>query len=301
MPSSILIESGMIFPGRRLTGSACLLLLILLAPHRGAADPVDISHPDLARALAYYERGDYARAANELGGLIGSAKLQPEERVRAWEALGISAYVMGKMLDADRAFRALLAEKPAYQPDPIYVAPEIVAFILDVKRSAAAANATTATTSAARLTPVSMGYPQGPVNPSVNRPGASPQLLTRAPASVAPLFSGLDLLPFGAAQFRKSYGGRGATLLTLQSLFLGSNLGLYYYRHCALKESCAATYYPAENTRRAQDLQALQIVSGSLFLGTAVLGVVDGVLLPLGPGIALQPMPSGAGVTFELE
>ncbi len=281
-------------PGPALRLLYTLIAFLLLAAPPAAADVV-VRDADLARALAYFERGDHVHAAAELASMVESPRLTRAERLRAWEALGISSYVIGKLKNAEWAFRSLLREDPDYQPDAIFVPPEIVGFVLDIRRTMAADAATATTRPAARLVPAAMP-PAGEL-PAAAAPAGTPILL---PATLGTPFSAADLLPFGVGQYRRQQTGRGTTLLVLETLLLGTNIGLYYYRNCSLKETCGARYYPAENLDRARDLQGWQIVTGSLFVATATLGVIDGLMLPLTPNIAIQATPSGGGLQVTI-
>ena len=276
------------------TRAALLILILSWMPHTAAwALDQRAEHPELARALAYFERGDYQRSATELETLLEDDELTGDERQQALEALGISHYVLGDMLDSRRSFSALLDLAPGYRPDPLYIPPEIVAFVADIKRNRA-------TNDEERRSPPVEPEPGVPERPHASQ--EPPAGLMPAYEPPRPELSVVDLLPFGAGQFRRGWSGRGTTLAAMQTVFLGANIGLYYYRHCSLKESCSAAYYLEEDLSRARNLQTLQIVSGSLFIATATLGVLDALQLPLKPaGVTLQPIPSGLGITVPLD
>lgn len=263
----------------------------------GAAAPAwaaGVDNPDAAKALAYYARGDYPRAAAELENVVDDKTLSAEEKRRTREALAVSYYVLGRLLDARKQFNLLLRMNAEYEPDPLYVAPEIVAFVADVRRSlpepAPAAVTAVAAAPAAFTQPVAAAFTLTTPEP--------PALLLPMPTE----FSALDLLPFGAGQFRRGFTGRGATLSIAEGVFLGLNVGLYYYRRCELK-ACSAHYYPDDKVVQAQHLQTIQIAAGSLFIVTAALGVADGILLPspTNTKLALRPMGSGLGLVWETD
>lgn len=280
----------MFLQGWRASAAIFILAFGWIAHGAAWAQDYRVEHPDLAKALAYFERGDYQRSAAELTTLLDENELSPHERNQALEALGISHYVLGRMLDARQSFTLLLEDDPGYRPDPLYVPPEIVAFVLDIKRNLAAAQ------------PSEGPPPQRREEPVAEEPRPVPEELQARPMPPVAEFSLIDLAPFGAGQFRRGWHGRGATLAALQTVFLGSNIGLYYYRHCGLKESCSAEYYPEENLSRARNLHTLQIVGGSLFIATAALGVLDALQLPLkSGGVTVQPMSSGVGITVPLD
>jgi hypothetical protein len=278
----------MLLQGWRAFAYIALFVWTLFAPAIGSAD---VLHPDLAKALAYYERGDFQRASADLSSLVEAPFLSREERSRAREALAVSYYVLGRLLDSRKQFTELLKEEKGYQPDPLYVAPEIVAFVADIRRSAeAAALPVTVSTAPARIQ-------------DRTAPTALPLTNLPPPLELRPTeFSGLDLLPFGVAQYRKGHTARGVVLSSLQGLFLGANIGLYYYRSCSLKP-CDDRYYQSDDLRQAQQLQTMQMVAGSLFIGTVLLGVADGItLMPAAaPQLSIRPVGTGVGLAWETD
>lgn len=280
----------MLLQAWRVAGRVALILAALLFPSAARAE---INHPELAKALAYFERGDFQRATADLSGLVDSPSLSGEERARAREALAVSYYVLGRLLESRKQFNRLLEQEADYQPDPLYVAPEIVAFVADIRRSRAAAEVTTVTSAAPPAPAVPM--------PALNAGNAS-MLPGGSRLALQPSnFSGFDLLPFGVAQFRKDHTARGAVLASLQGLLLGANVGLYYYRRCKLK-ACDEHYYAPESMEQARQLQTMQLVSGSLFLGTMLLGVADGIALtPVSPQLSVRPVGQGLGLAWETD
>lgn len=266
-------------------------LLLFLAFLYAAPAQAQVADPELAKALAYYERGDFQRAAADLGRLVDASRLSDAERVKAREALGVSYYVLGRLLDARRQFTQLLETDSGYQPDPLYVAPEIVAFVAEVRRSAAAraVTAPAETLSAAPATAAASPAPQRVLDPV-------PALPLVAPSSL----SAVDFLPFGAGQFRRGATARGATLAVVEGLLLATNVGLYYYRRCELK-ACDEHYYPQTSVDRARHLQTYQLIAGSLFVATAVLGVADGIALPIGERNQISIAPGGLGLRIAWE
>lgn len=267
----------MILQGWRWLIAAGVSVIVYAVTAPVQADPVSVNDPDLAKALAYFERGEYTRAVAELQHTLDTAKLQPTERKRALEALGLSQFLLGDLREANRTFTQLLRESPDYQPDPLYVLPEAVAFILDIKRSLAS-----------------------PVTATAMRPTVPTGTPTsqRADSSA---WNALDLLPFGVGHFRKGYPGRATTLLTLEILFLGTNVSLYYYRHCELKARCSDPFYPAQNIEKARQLQTMQFVAGYMFVTTALMGIIDGLILPPNLQVAWQPAVAGMTVVFTFD
>jgi hypothetical protein len=270
--------------------------LCLLAGAAAPARAAGIENADAAKALAYYERGEYQRAAAELEALVDAKGLTAEEKRRTREALGVTYYVLGRLLDARRQFTLLLHANPGYEPDALYVAPEIVAFVADVRRSLVAAAAPAAAPAAATTAAGAV------TSAALTATAPQPPALRLAPEPAATAFSAVDLLPFGAGQYRRGNGARGAALTSLEGLFLGVNVGLYYYRRCELKR-CSEHYYPAGKVVQAQHLQTIQIAAGSLFLFTAALGVADGIWLPVpgNPKLAVKPVGSGLGLAWETD
>lgn len=266
-------------------------LVLFLAVVYAAPAQAQVADPELAKALAYYERGDFQRAAADLGRLVDEPRLSTEERVKAREALGVSYYVLGRMLEARRQFTQLLEADPGYQPDPLYVAPEIVAFVAEVRRSLAA-RAVTAPAEARFAAAVTAAAP--PAARAVLDPLPAVPLMT--PGSL----SAVDFLPFGAGQFRRGDTARGTTLAVVEGLFLAANVGLYYYRRCELK-ACDDHYYPQASVDRARHLQTYQLIAGSLFVATAVLGVADGIAMPIGGRNQISIAPGGMGLRIAWE
>lgn len=266
-------------------------LLVLLAVLYAVPAQAQVDDPELAKALAYYERGEFQRAAADLSGLVEHPRLSAPERARARESLGVSYYVLGRMLEARRQFTALLEADPAYQPDPLYVAPEIVAFVAEVRRGVAARAATAPTE--ARLAPPVTAAAQPLVRPRLDSGSAVPLM---APIEL----SAVDFLPFGAGQFRRGHTGRGVTLAVVEGLFLAGNVGLYYYRRCSLK-ACDDHYYPQASVDQARHLQTYQLIAGSLFVATAVLGVADGIALPIGERNQISIAPGAMGLRIAWE
>lgn len=266
-------------------------LLAFLAALYAVPAQAQVSDPELAKALAYYERGDFQRAAADLAGLVENPRLAAAERIRAREALGVSYYVLGRLLEARHQFTALLGVDPDYQPDPLYVAPEIVAFVAEVRRGVAARDATAPTEP--RMANATTAAAQQALRPLLDPVPAAPLM---APISL----SAVDFLPFGAGQFRRGQTGRGATLAVVEGLFLATNVGLYYYRRCSLK-ACNDHYYPQDSVDQARHLQTYQLIAGSLFVATAVLGVADGIAMPIGERNQISIAPGGMGLRIAWE
>lgn len=263
-------------------------LLVFLALVYAAPAQAQVADPELAKALAYYERGDFSRAAADLAGLVDEPRLNADERARAREALGVSYYVMGRLLDARRQFTRLLEADPNYQPDPLYVAPEIVAFVAEVRRGVAP-RAATAPVERVYAEPATAGVSAKPVPDPIAMP------LVAEPGLTA-----VDFLPFGAGQFRRGQTTRGVTLAVVEGLFLATNVSLYYYRRCSLK-ACTDHYYAPDTVDRARHLQTYQLIAGSLFVATAVLGVADGIAMPLGNHNQISIAPGGMGLRIAWE
>lgn len=86
------------------------LFVALLLP--GAPDA------DVAAGIALYHRLDYDRAVVALGRALTKNDLSAEDRCAALETLGFAYVVLGDGVNAERTFKNLLDEAPAYDVAP---------------------------------------------------------------------------------------------------------------------------------------------------------------------------------------
>lgn len=123
---------------RRL-GRLVLLVVLAWAPAVSAADGAQL----LKRARDAFEYGDFARAAQTLGGQATRARFPLEsDRVEAYRLLGLSYFYLSKKTPSDaklkaqaqEAFFDLLKQNPDYELDPFYTPPEAVSFFDEVRR-----------------------------------------------------------------------------------------------------------------------------------------------------------------------
>jgi hypothetical protein len=102
--------------------------------------------------------------------------------------------------------------------------------------------------------------------------------------------------PLGQIQNRKST--RAWVIGAGEVLFLAANITTY----ALLRSSCDNQNLTCEHPETARALRGANVISGSLFIGTYLFGVVDGFIgyargdtEPL-PAVGFAPLPSGGGV-----
>lgn len=133
-------REGMIERLHRLVLLGATLVVALLLPPLAQADS---GQRLLKQARDAFEYGDYARAAQTLGGQATREQFPQEaERIEAYRLLGLSYFYLSKQKPSDptlrenaqEAFFGLLKQNPDFEFDPFYTPPEAVAFFDSVRR-----------------------------------------------------------------------------------------------------------------------------------------------------------------------
>ncbi len=166
------------------------------------------SPPDrLITAIDIYQHGGYLEAAAILTNLLYPLKLADRKAiVQAKVYLGICYYVLGRRDEAEDEFRGIFKIDPGYQPDPLIIPDEVIAFIERVRPPPT-------------LSPPTMG--KAPLLGLGEKPVTT---------DIKPLTSSpINLLPLGIPQFWHGDTGRGVGLATAEVLLLGLNAGSYWY------------------------------------------------------------------------
>lgn len=196
----------------------------------------------LEQAIDAYQHGGYLEAAAELTALLYPLKLTNRvDIVRAKVHLGLCYYVLGRKDESAQEFRDVFRIDPAYQPDPLYIAPEMIQFI-------------------ERLRPPP---PEVRRNPQV--PGLGEQL---ASTPLKPIqFSPANLLPLGIPQFRHGDIKRGSALAATELVLLSVNVGSYWYLRYYNNTEQADELYPYLVAARAANISSFTLVLVTLSVG----------------------------------
>ena len=170
--------------------------------------------------------------------------LSHEQQIDRLKRMAYTLYLLSLYDDAKQTWRGLLAIEPDYALDPVNESPVFVSFF-------------------ARVTPD--GEPPG---------GAAATVPSEALAPKCEPW--LCLVPFGVGQFANGHHLKGAVFAGAEVAFLAANIGIELKR----RADHDAGNNPSFSRKTDKDRARLQNVFLGLFVGTAVLGIVDAYLLP---------------------
>lgn len=196
----------------------------------------------LSQAIDAYQHGGYLEAAAELTALLYPLKLtNRQDIVKAKVHLGLCYYVLGRKDESAQEFRDVFRIDPNYQPDPLYIAPEMIQFI-------------------ERLRPPP---PEVKRNPPV--PGLGEQLSNTAFRPVQ--FNPGNLIPLGIPQFRHGDIKRGAALAGTELALLSVNVGSYWYLRYYNNTEQAEELYPYLVAARAANITTFTLLLVTISVG----------------------------------
>lgn len=228
---------------------------------------------DLARARAEYARSEYQRTVDILSPLVGDpralAELSEAEAMEAHKLLGLSCFFLAQgapaearpaLLDKAAAqFAALLFIDPDYGLDAALEGPDAVAYFDQVRRDGA--NQLERIRAQRRLDEERRRRPQiERVVERVERDEA------RWP----------NWLPGGVGQFRNGQSGKGAAILGLQAVTLGTSAFIYLSHATRYGWPVGTLPLDPDETARIRREQYVQIGAGVAFLVIYGYSVYDG-------------------------
>jgi hypothetical protein len=218
---------------------------------------------DLRAAQSSFTSGEYEQAATLAGELVG-AGLSPAERSEAWRIYGLSLYFLGRRTEADAALLSYLKLDPDARLDPALIAPDAVVFFEEVRTRHAG------------------------------------EILAAKPRRPRRHLKILNFLP-PAGQFQNGQRAKGWVLGALEVTFLATNLTTFALLSTGCDSDLTCGDGPA-NLTRARTLRTVNLVSGALFLGTYLYGVIDGYAsTPRSePEWAISAGPTEGGTVFVL-
>ncbi len=287
---------------------AFALLLFLEAPPPAppAVTPTEPSltlpaADQLKQARATYEYGNYASAIDQLERLLASRRLEsPQDQLEAYRLLGLAHFFSAHTEDARRAFVTLLSLDPDFQLDPLYVPPQAVRFLdqirLDNKEGLEPIRTRKRATQEAqaqeeaarrRLLAQLNGSVTEIVHERIDRP--------------SPLIA---LLPFGAGQFQNGNTALGVIFAATEGLALATSIASFAWVESQANASDG--YYASSVYRTALAVRDVQVGTGIGFGLLWLIGTGEAfwhlrpplITREAGPGPAAAPEPTPAKVTF---
>lgn len=273
-----------------------LLLTILAqqgppAPSAAAAPaPTNQASEAFARGRLHYDKGEHPQAIAALRPLLyPKVVLQFEgEIATAHRLLGIS-YVYEKRLDlAEEEFRKFLQLRPDYRMDPLLEPQQVVDFFNSVL-----------TQQQAELSELERRQAEAAAEEKrrIEAVRHGPLVIERRYGRNS---YALNFIPFGVGQFQNGHRAKGwffaLTESTLGLVSIGAlttNLALYGFnpRTTCIDNpapgaradgrtlrGCPPGTLPDDKADRAALLTQVQVVSGVLFWGVALWGIIDGVM-----------------------
>jgi hypothetical protein len=249
------------------TGRAlAVLLLLATAAPAAAAPPANADLGRLGEAQARLMAGDWSEAARVAGPLAHDGTLARPDRAEAWRVYGLSLFFLGLPDEAEAALFAYLKLEPDAHLDPALVAPEAIVFFEDVRARHA---------------------------------GELRQLKPRPkPNRWAVL---LNLIP-PAGQFSNGDPAKGWALAATETVLLAANLTTY----ALLASRCHADETCGDDVDGARTLRTINLVSGALFAGVWVYGMIDGFAgyrrrsRAYEPAFAVVPVVTDGGAALVL-
>jgi hypothetical protein len=252
---------------------ASLLLPLLLFQAVGPAE-------ELQRGKNAFDRGEFKRAVEIVHPLLyPELRLQSEVQiVQAHRILGVSYLFERHQVAAKGEFRKLLQLSPDYHFDPLLDPPQVVDFFNSVRKDydeeLAHLEEKRKVAERARLRDREECDKRGGPSVVEKRVGRN---------SFA-----VSFIPFGAGQFQNGQRGKGWTFLTIESVLgaasvgaFATNLALYGLRpqRACRRDTgdaaCPANEIDHTEENRSRWLLRTQVVTGAMFLGAALWGIID--------------------------
>jgi hypothetical protein len=261
---------------------------------------------ELQRGKNAFDRGEFARAIEIVRPLLyPDIRLQSDNQiVQAHRILGVSHLFEKQQSDATSEFRKLLQLSPDYRFDALLDPPEVVDFFNTVRKDYSA-----------ELTELEGKRKQLEKARQRDREECAKSRLgpTVIERRVGRNSFTLSFVPFGAGQFQNGHRKKGWAFLATESILgavsigaFATNLAVYGlrpHRPCRYNYGDAACPVDAidhTDENNARWLTRVQVVSGAMFFGAVVWGIVDAIyyyqpetLLTLSDSPKNQP-PSGS-------
>jgi hypothetical protein len=274
---------------------------------RGAAvdaGPAATPGVEFERGRNAFARGEYGRAVELLRPLVyPEVRLESEgEIVQAHRMLGVASLFENDAEGARREFRKLLELRPDYRFDPLLDPPRVVDFFNVVVKGEEAELA------------VIEGKRRRREEELLARQKREADRL-RAQQAVVLRYDhhpyAVNFVPFGAGQFQNGQRRKGWLFLGAEVLLGGASVaafvtnfamfGIAPHRRCLVMQPLDADGLPQrcpanETDRSDEDLSTnllrAQVVTGGLFFGVAIWGVVD-ALRHYESDVLISPTPNG--------
>jgi len=242
------------------------------------------------RGRTAFYRGEYERAVTIIYPLLyPDLRLESEaDVVQAHRLLGVSYLFENKQSEARDEFRKLLELSPDYRFDPLLDPPKVVEFFNGIVRE-----------QQAQLGDIDIRLKKR--EEELNRHVG--QVLVRRNERHSYL---INFVPFGAGQFQNQQRRKGWAFLGVEAGLAAVSLGAFmanvqtYGWHPVSKcqdgqTSCTPAMIDHTLENNSRKLLDVQVVSGALFFGVAIAGIVDAVAnyhaeVPLGD--TYEPAPA---------
>jgi hypothetical protein len=259
-------------------GAGLLLLTILSqAPLPPAAAE------ELQRGKNAYDRGEFGRAVEILHPLLyPDLRLQSDTQiVLAHRILGVAYLFERQEKEAKFEFRKLLQLSPDYHFDPLLDPPEVVDFFNLVRKEYSAELA-------------KLEAKRRELERARQRDLEECERVRAGPAVIEKRFGrnsfAVNFIPFGTGQFQNGHRTKGWTFLAVEGVLgatsvaaFATNLAVYGFRprrSCRYDVGSAACPPDAidhTEENRSRLLTQIQVVSGAMFFGAVVWGVLDAI------------------------
>jgi len=249
------------------------------------------------RGRTAFLRGEYERAVTIIYPLLyPDLRLESEsDVVQAHRMLGVSYLFENKQTDARDEFRKLLELSPDYRFDPLLDPPKVVEFFNGIVRE-----------QQAQLGDIDIRLKKR--EEELNRHVG--QVLVRRTERRSYL---INFVPFGAGQFQNQQRRKGWAFLGVEAALAATSLGTFManvatygwhpVRLCNGQPIAPMGGCPPPDMDHSKEdgsrlLTDVQVVSGALFFGVAIAGMVDAIAnfkaeVPLGD--TYEPAPPTAG------
>ena len=245
---------------------ALIVLLLLLV-----AAPAHAQAPEVGPAWSAFQQGRTDEAERLVREGLASLKSDAARR-DAHLLLAACAFLREDLAAAEAAVITALSFDPAYQPDPLLLAPDLQAFVRRVSREQRAAilrQAAARAPVAAASRPVAPAtQPSTPASPPV-APLTKPE---EPPPRDTPLY--LALLPFGIGQLANGQRTKGWLLLGGEGA-LGSASIACLAAALALRDETGR--YRRGDIDAARALNVVYLATGYAALGLMIYGAIDGI------------------------
>jgi len=248
------------------------------------------------RGRTAFLRGEYERAVSIIHPLLyPDLRLESEsDVVQAHRMLGVSYLFENKQTEARDEFRKLLELSPDYRFDPLLDPPKVVEFFNGIVRE-----------QQAQLGDIDIRLKKR--EEELNRHVG--QVLVRRTERRSYL---INFVPFGAGQFQNQQRRKGWAFLGVEAALAATsvgtfmaNLATYGWRPVRLCKGqpiapiggCPPMDVDHSREDGSRTLTDIQVVSGALFFGVAIAGMVDAIAnfqeeVPLGDTYEPAPSPS---------